>query len=103
MKAIKIKKSAADAQAVGASFVEQVPHVFLREYRERSFLPGEAEERVAAAVTQLERALGAVTATPAVATALHALDGAIWDCAAAHEDRAWHAAWALAMGLKGGR
>lgn len=100
------KQAVKDGQAIGAWLTERTAHVLLTEYNNRKVTHdhqrGEAEHRVNAIVAQLEKALGVMVDDPAVAAALKALDGAIWDCAVEHEDRAWHAAWTLAINLKGG-
>lgn len=95
------KQAIRDGQAAGAWLVERAPHVLLTEYCQRKGKSGEASDRVSVAVDDLRRTLGAMANDPSVSEALHRLDGAIWDCAVEHEDRAWHAAWSLAMNLRG--
>lgn len=106
MKAVQpsVKQVVRDGQAAGAWLTERAPHVLLAEFSERKIGgKAEASERVSTVMDQLRAALGVMATDPDVASMLQALDGAIWDCAAEHEDRAWHTAWTLAIGLKGGR
>lgn len=102
MKAAKIKqvRAVTDGQAAGSWLTERAAHVLLTEFGSRPIdKEGEASQRVSVVMEQLRRALGAMANDPDVSTSLQALDGAIWDCAVEHEDRAWHAAWTLAMNL----
>ena len=94
-----------DGQAVGVWLVDRAPHVLLAEYGNRKTSGKEslATQRFEAVMQSLRNSLGPVANDPAVVEALHKLDGAVWDCAVEHEDRAWYAAWTLAMSLKGGR
>ena len=98
-----IKQAVKDGQAAGAWLSERAAHVLLSEFTNRKISSeGEASARVSVVMERLRKALGPAATDPAVADALQSLDGVIWDVAVEHEDRAWHAAWALAMNLKGG-
>lgn len=97
----KPSQAVKDGQAAGAWLVTRAPHVLLAEYCNRNAKAGEASERLSARMEALRAALGAMANDPDVASALQALDGAIWDCAVEHEDRAWHAAWTVSMRLRG--
>lgn len=105
MKAPRAKASQAtkDGQAAGAWLTERAAHVLLAEFSNRPNAAGQSEpsQRLQAAVDRLQSAIGPMMQDEEVAAAFHALDGAIWDVAVEHEDRAWHAAWIVAMGLKG--
>lgn len=107
MKAPKAKTSQAtkDGQAAGAWLTERAPSVLLAEFSNRPSATGNSEpsQRLQAAVSRLQSAIGPMMQDKGVAAAFHALDGAIWDVAVEHEDRAWHAAWVLAMALRSPR
>lgn len=102
-KAIKCSEGATDGIAAGKRLSERVPHVLLHEYANRKVgQESEAEKRFSAVCDELRSVLGVVSSNdPQVAAVLHRLDGAVWDVAADHEDRAWHAAWTTAMALRG--
>jgi hypothetical protein len=99
----QVKKPTKDGQVAGAWLSERAPHVLLLEYGNRKVDEdsSEATATFTAAIDQLTRALGGHAQQPVIADALHKLDGAAWDLAVEHEDRAWHAAWTLAMQLRG--
>jgi len=90
--------------AAGAWLADRAAFALRSEFDRR---PGAASMKTDAiraldhAITTLKRSLGASVDNSDVSGALHALDGAIWDVVVDHEDRAWHAAWALAMNLRG--
>lgn len=100
---LKMKQAAMEGQMAGAWLIERAPHVLLFEYSNREpERRSEASKRFDAAMEQLKTALNARADEPAISQALHAIDGAVWDVAVEHEDRAWHAAWTLATQLAGG-
>jgi hypothetical protein len=101
----KPSQAAKDGQAAGTWLIERAPHMLLTEYGQRpnGAHATESTRRLTAITGELQKALGPMANDPAVADAMHKLDGAIWDVAVEHEDRAWHAAWSLAMALQGGR
>lgn len=99
----KCKPIAREAQAAGAWLAERAPHVFLTEFGNRPCAEAsEASDRFYALVESLKQALGPVANDQNVAAILHQIDGVVWEIAVEHEDRAWHAAWSLAMGLRSG-
>lgn len=101
------RRDAVSAQglAAGNAVADQAASLLLTAYNNRK--PAReahpASDALSAIMEELRSALGVVASDPKVADALHRLDGAVWDCAVEHEDRAWYAAWAAAMALKGGR
>lgn len=94
-------KATKDGQAVGAWLTERAPHVLLEEFSSRPMATNQSEpsQRLEAAVDRLQSAIGPMMKDEQVAAAFHALDGAIWDVAVEHEDRAWHAAWHTAISI----
>ena len=101
----RVSRTLKDGQAGGAWLAERAAAVLLAEYnnRPRSMqIEAESTRKLSAVMGRLRRALNTRAEEPAIAQALHELDGAIWDVAVEHEDRAFHVGWTAAMSLKGG-
>lgn len=101
----KLSQAASNGVAVGAWLTERAPRALFDEYMRRPGNSGTtpAARRVDETFAALRKALGPKADDEAVAAALHALDGAIWDVAAEHEETAFFAAYSMALNLKGGR
>ncbi|MDP2319540.1 MAG: hypothetical protein Q8O42_09420 [Acidobacteriota bacterium] len=107
MKAPKARTSQAikDGQAAGVWLAETAGHALLSAYSNRptNGRMSDSSKRWLSAWDSLHAALGVMADDPKVAAALQELDGAHGDSAVEHEDRAWHAAWTLAMSLRSPR
>jgi hypothetical protein len=106
MKSARVRTSQAikDGQAAGAWLAETAAHVLLAQYNNRPMTKeSQPTTQWAYSWASLRSALGVMADDPDVAAALQALDDAHGDALVEHEDRAWHAAWTLAIGLKTGR
>lgn len=103
-KAAKLSDSAKDGLALGDWLADRAPRVLLAEFANREIArEGKASQRYTVILEELRTALGASASDPTIADVLHRLDGAVWDVAVEHEDRAWFAAWGTAAGLVGRR
>jgi hypothetical protein len=89
-------------QKIGARLVPSVAEVMFREYLNQLSAASPSAQRWNDAWDLLTDALGVMRADPDVAVALRALDEAHGAALVEGEDTTWHAAFRLAMGLKGG-
>lgn len=96
----KVSQTARDGHAAGVVLAERAAHLLLREFGERPRgRRTDAERKFDAAITQVQAAL---EARPDALALVREFESAVWDIAVEYENRAWHAAWTLAMHLKGG-
>lgn len=97
-------QASADGKAAGAWLADHLPLLLLREYGGRPvYAASTATQNLSALIDELRKAIGPAAGDPAVEKALHRVDGAVWELVVEYEDRAWHAAWTLAMSLRSGR
>lgn len=88
----------------GVELADAASDLFLRAYsvRPSNGVLSPANKRWSDAWDTLQEALGVTATDPTVRGALSELDGALGDYLVDHEDRAWHAAWTVAMSLRQG-
>lgn len=86
-------------KARGASLAQSAAAILLEAYDNQKGGMSPASEQWVKVWDQLHAALGVMADDPAVAAALHSLDGAHGDALVECEDQAWHAAWTAARGL----
>lgn len=94
-----------EGREAGAWLLERVPLVLKSEFDRRPASKSRkttGAQGFASAVDGLKAALGPMARNSDVERALGVLDGAVWDLVVEYEDRAFHAAWTLAMQLRGG-
>lgn len=97
-------RAAKDGQVAGTGLATSAAGVLLMAYNNRAMtVPSASSKRWNAAWERVQRALGATAADVDVIGALRELDEAHGDGLVEHEDAAWHAAWTVAMHLRGGR
>lgn len=95
--------AARDGQLIGATLADGAAQFLLQKYSDRRVTRlSPASERWVSAQQALEHALGPTAAAPDIAAMLKELDDAHGDALVETEDRAWHAAWTLAMKLTTG-
>lgn len=98
----RVKTTAREGQAAAARLLDRAPHLLLTEFTQRKVEhDSPATKSLDSVIAALKEAIGTLADDPDVSAALHKLDGVIWEIAVEHEDRAWHAAWTLAMNLRG--
>lgn len=97
-----LSDAARKGQAFGALLGESAAQILLSEFGSRNEPTSPASERWYAAWNRLESAIGVMADDPKVAAALKELEDAYGNGLVESEDRAFHAAWTLAMSLKGG-
>lgn len=98
-----LSDAARKGQAFGAVLGESAAQILLSEYGIRNEPISPASERWVAAWNALESAIGVMADDPKVAAALKEVEDAYGNAVIEAEDQTWHAAWTLAMSLKGGR
>lgn len=106
MRAPKRKTSQAvkDGHAAGQKLGNEAGTLLLVAYNNRHCDKQSAStRRWAGAWEGLVSTLGVMADDPGVSAALKEIDEAHGDGLVEHEDSAWHAAWSLAMNLRGGR
>lgn len=94
----KMSDAAKRGQAIGANLAQSAAQTLLAQYDNRQGPMSPASEHWCQVWDQLHAALGVMADDPAVAAALHSLDGAHGDALVECEDQVWHAAWSAAIG-----
>ena len=101
--AMRVSSGEQEGSACGDLLATRAAHIMLSAYNERQGPLSPTSEAWASAQERLESALGVMVHDPRVSQALKDLDDAHGNALVEIEDCAWHAAWTLAMSLKGGR
>lgn len=103
MKAAKMNPAVQDGREVGAKLADSAADILLRQFSNRPVTTeSRASKQWVYAWDLLRAALGSMADHDEVAAALAELDNAHGEALVEQEDRAWHAAWTAAMGLRGG-
>lgn len=100
--AMKVSAGETDGAAYGELLAQRAAQIMLMAYNDRRQPITPASDAWAAAQERLESVLGVMVNDPRVSQALKDVDDAHGNAQVEIEDRAWHAAWTVAMSLKGG-